>query len=264
MSKRVLTAIVGIPLLILIVSFGGLALFMAIAVLASIAMREYAYAIKDEKVSLNVWLLVTLGLVMTSSFYFIEEYTLGVLVLSIMILAGRDVLKDNTNISNTAYGAYGLVYTTFFLGHLILLEGLPQGSMLIWLVFLICFGTDTFAYIIGMRFGKHRLAPKISPKKSVEGSIGGLIAGVVLAVAYGFFLNSAKFEGITVLGFGLIGLVGSAVSQIGDLAASMIKRQFGIKDFGKLFPGHGGVLDRFDSVIFATPVVYYMILIMTA
>ncbi|SHE27737.1 phosphatidate cytidylyltransferase [Alkalibacter saccharofermentans] len=264
MSKRVLTAVLGMPLLILIVSIGGMALFLAVAVLASIGLWEYAGAIRDDKVSLNAWLLIVLGLCMTSSFYFFKEYTLGVLVFSVMILAGRDVLKDNTNISNTAYGVYGLVYATFFLGHLILLEGMEQGSLLIWLVFLICFGTDTFAYFVGIRFGKNRLAPKISPKKSVEGSIGGLVAGIVLALVYGFYLNHAYPGGLSIIGYGFIGMVASAVSQIGDLAASMIKRQFGIKDFGNLFPGHGGVLDRFDSIIFASPVVYYMILIMTA
>ena len=122
-------------------------------------------------------------------------------------------------------------------------------------LYLVAFLTDTFAYFTGYLFGKHKLIPKVSPKKTVEGSIGGIIGSTVGCIIFGYLFN------LDMTAMVIIGSIGSIVAQFGDLFASSIKRYVGIKDYGKLIPGHGGVLDRFDSVILVAPFVYYAIII---
>ena len=131
------------------------------------------------------------------------------------------------------------------------------GSVLVFLPLAISFGSDTFALFAGMLCGKHKLAPKVSPKKTVEGAIGGLIGGVIgvtllhlIASSLGRIILQSPLQIL------VYGIVGSAISQIGDLSFSVIKREFGVKDYGHLLPGHGGILDRFDSVTFAAPAVW--------
>ncbi|MBC7960212.1 MAG: phosphatidate cytidylyltransferase, partial [Vallitaleaceae bacterium] len=137
------------------------------------------------------------------------------------------------------------------------------GLSFVWLVFLIGFGSDTFAYFVGKALGKHKLVPGLSPNKTVEGALGGMIGAVLLTAGYGYvlFLNGT-FADLSKIGWlALLGGLGSIVSIIGDLVASAIKRQTGIKDFGNLLPGHGGIIDRFDSNIFTAPFVYYIMIL---
>ena len=136
---------------------------------------------------------------------------------------------------------------------------LSDGLFIIPLVFLSAWGNDTCAYCVGMLIGKHKMTPKLSPKKSVEGLIGGLVGAALLGMAYGALCGShLPSMGNAVLACGIICGVGAAIAVIGDLTASAIKRDTGIKDYGKLIPGHGGVLDRFDSILFTAPIVYYL------
>lgn len=131
--------------------------------------------------------------------------------------------------------------------------GATVGQYIYLLVFIAAWVTDTFAYFTGFFFGKHKLCPKISPKKTIEGSIGGVLFCVIAFMVYGF--AASKICNITpnYTGLAFVGLLMSALAQLGDLLASVIKRTYGIKDYGKLFPGHGGVLDRFDSVLLLAP-----------
>jgi phosphatidate cytidylyltransferase len=124
----------------------------------------------------------------------------------------------------------------------------------VWLVILTAFGTDICAYFTGVFFGKHKLCPSISPKKTIEGSIGGIVGSVILCGLWGWFFANPFF-----LHCLIIGALGGALSQVGDLSASILKRKLGVKDYGKLIPGHGGILDRFDSVLFTAPLVYYYV-----
>ena len=134
-----------------------------------------------------------------------------------------------------------------------------HGTVMVWLPLAISFGSDTFALFVGMACGKHKLAPHVSPKKTIEGGVGGLLGGVIgmiLLHAIGTWALGESF-----LSWGQIlalGLLGSVIDQIGDLSFSVIKREFGVKDYGKLLPGHGGVLDRFDSVTFVAPFAYLL------
>ena len=133
----------------------------------------------------------------------------------------------------------------------------------LWLIFACSWGCDTSAYCVGMTLGKHKLAPVLSPKKSVEGAIGGVLGAVLIGVLYALAINKfTTSTGINVWYYAAISAVGAIISQVGDLAASGIKRNHDIKDYGRLIPGHGGILDRFDSVIFTAPIIYYMALIL--
>ena len=133
------------------------------------------------------------------------------------------------------------------------------GFFMAWMILISAWASDTFAYFVGVAIGKHKAFPKLSPKKSWEGCIGGLIGAAAAGLLYGFVLEwTGHGEYGSPKMFMFIGFVGSIVGQMGDLVASGIKRRYGIKDFGKLIPGHGGIMDRFDSVIFIAPMIYFM------
>lgn len=154
---------------------------------------------------------------------------------------------------------FGLFYVAFMLSYVYQIRILPQGAFVVWLVFICSWGSDTCAYCVGMLIGKHKMAPKLSPKKSVEGAVGGVVGAALLGALYAFAMNRF-FTGAdaNVFQYAIIGGVGALISMVGDLAASAIKRNHDIKDYGNLIPGHGGILDRFDSVIFTAPIIYYM------
>ena len=148
----------------------------------------------------------------------------------------------------------GVFYVGFFSYHITLVEQAEPYGLMVWLVFFSAFGTDVMAYFTGYAIGKHKLCPKISPKKTIEGSVGGIIGSVVFCGALGYFIMPELMIHCLI-----IGALGGGISQFGDLTASIFKRKMGIKDYGNLIPGHGGVLDRIDSVLFTAPMVYYYI-----
>ncbi len=153
---------------------------------------------------------------------------------------------------------FGMFYVAVMLSYIYQIRILPGGIFTVWLVFVCSWGCDTCAYCVGMLIGKHKMAPILSPKKSVEGGIGGILGAALIGMLYGLAINYWGDAGADVLSYAVIGAAGGAISQIGDLAASAIKRYHNIKDYGKLIPGHGGILDRFDSVIFTAPIIYYL------
>jgi phosphatidate cytidylyltransferase len=154
---------------------------------------------------------------------------------------------------------FGLFYVAFMLSYVYQTRMLPQGAFIVWLVFICSWGCDTCAYCVGMLFGKRKLAPVLSPKKSIEGAIGGVAGAALLGAIYGMVVSGKVAMNNAPVYFAIICAVGAVISQFGDLIASGIKRQHGIKDYGKLIPGHGGVLDRFDSVIFTAPMIYALL-----
>ena len=147
---------------------------------------------------------------------------------------------------------FGVIYVAVMLSFIYLTRSLPDGKFLVWLIFLCSWGCDTCAYCVGMLIGKHKMAPVLSPKKSIEGAVGGVAGAALLGVIYAAATQGKMAE------YALICAVGALISMVGDLAASAIKRNQNIKDYGKLIPGHGGILDRFDSVIITAPVIYYL------
>ena len=134
------------------------------------------------------------------------------------------------------------------------------GIYLVWMVFVSSWISDTFAYFTGMLLGKHKLAPVLSPKKSIEGSIGGVIGSALAGALFGYLFSTKVGQEVNLIVVcAVLGAMGSVISQIGDLAASGIKRNYEIKDYGTLIPGHGGIMDRFDSVIVTAPIIYFLV-----
>lgn len=154
---------------------------------------------------------------------------------------------------------YAPVLFTF----IFLTRNLPNGIYMVWMIFISSWICDTCAYLTGMAIGKHKLAPVLSPKKSIEGAVGGVVGSALVGAAFGYFALERVFadQNVTWIAAFICG-VGAVISQVGDLAASGIKRNHDIKDYGKLIPGHGGIMDRFDSVLFTAPIIYYLAILL--
>ena len=152
----------------------------------------------------------------------------------------------------------GILYVVFFSYHVVLIDQ-SSYQLLVWLVLITAFVTDIMAYFSGYFFGKHKLCPKISPKRTIEGSIGGTLGTMLVSGLFGYFVMPEIMVHCMIMG-----ALGAVFSQFGDLTASIFKRKMGIKDYGHLIPGHGGILDRFDSVLFTAPLIYYYIIFVLA
>ena len=154
---------------------------------------------------------------------------------------------------------YGFFYVGVMISFMYLTRSLPDGKFIAWLILAASWLCDVFAYATGMLFGKHRLCPNLSPKKSVEGAVGGIVLPAIVAGVFAHLISPYFTPGYNVVPvFMLLTAIGAAASQLGDLSASAIKRNHDIKDYGNLIPGHGGILDRFDSMIFVAPLIYFI------
>lgn len=155
---------------------------------------------------------------------------------------------------------FGFMYVPVMMCFIFLTRNIQGGAYLVWLIYISSWISDTCAYLIGSRYGRIRLAPELSPAKSVEGAIGGIAGSAFISVIFSVFFMKQYGSGFVLgpLWFMLIGIVGSIASQVGDLAASAFKRNHDVKDYGVIIPGHGGILDRFDSVIFTAPMIYFL------
>ncbi len=203
----------------------------------------------------------------TLHYYPMLQYTkldTGIMIamfISLIILMSVYVFAFPRYDAHQVMAAYfSLVYAPMMLSFVFLTRELMYGIYLVWMIFINSWISDTCAYLVGVMFGRHKLAPVLSPKKSVEGAIGGIVGSALVGALYGWYLDAVlETENLVILLF-VVGAVGSVISQVGDLAASAIKRNYEIKDYGKLIPGHGGIMDRFDSVIFTAPVTYFLII----
>ncbi len=258
MLKRIISGVLGIPILLAVVHYGGISLFIATLVVALIGLYEFYRALGQMKLSPIKWVGYLTAFAILSQFYFTSTkintlfwLVTATIILSIILLSNRKY-----NMIDASVTIYGVLYVPVLLGH-ILLTSQQANSIVIWLIFITAWGTDTCAYFAGYFFGKRKLCPIISPKKTVEGAIGGVLGTVIICGIFGYFFIREHLLAVL-----LIGLCGSVISMLGDLTASIIKRTVGIKDFSNLIPGHGGILDRFDSILFTAPVVYYFLLFM--
>jgi phosphatidate cytidylyltransferase len=218
------------------------------------------FKIRDTILSVSFGYLTAIS-VFFVNFQLMTADTLKMILIEIMpiaifVLFTVSLLsKGKKNVQDVMITLFGMVYIPFFLMFLTLTRQLEHGEYLVWFIFLGAWITDSFAYLVGKACGKHKFS-KISPNKTIEGAIGGL---VFCAIFYGIYTALLKHWGIVELNIVtmvLVGFVISLISQIGDLSASSIKRFCEVKDFGKIMPGHGGVLDRFDSIIMISPFVY--------
>lgn len=302
MKTRIISGIVMIAIAIVFISIGNWPLCVGLCIIACIGYKELLSAMgiidtkgdsEEKKALLGIQ---TTGYICTAALYFCTyAYSattdrniirffqkpllmMGIVMIPFFVFAIYYVVTYPRITAPQMMGCYiAYMYVPVLLSYLYTLrENTWGGKYLIWLVIIAASGTDIFAYFTGTMFGKHKLAPILSPKKSVEGAVGGVIGAVVLAIIFGMILRkfgievvpnagnriAAKLCNYIPLDFAIICGIASVISQFGDLLASGIKRYYKIKDYGNLIPGHGGVLDRFDSIIFVAPVVYMLAVIL--
>ncbi|MDK2798544.1 MAG: phosphatidate cytidylyltransferase [Clostridiales bacterium] len=258
LAKRIISAVVGVILLICIVISDKIVINIGVAAISMIALYELFSAVKCEK-NLPLMGISWLGAIVISFSNFIRQELIMILIYGYILLLFLFYLIFHSTIrfSRIAINFFALIYIPYFLSHIIFTRGLNNGNVLVWLIFLGAWTTDTFAFFVGTFVGKRKLWPEVSPKKTIEGAIGGIMGCGLSFLLYGYLLHIWGNYNINYANLFILGLLCSFIAQIGDLSASIIKRQYHIKDFGKIMPGHGGVLDRFDSIIFVAPLVYY-------
>lgn len=258
MLTRIIAALALLPLFIFIL-IGGLPLYIAEIVILAIALREFykAFNAKDIHPIQNIGYIFIAYLALKNILNLGIEYTY-IVIFALFIYSITYILRCKNNIVDIAITFFSIFYVAISIDFIVLtINSFEKGMIYVWTIFIVAFLTDTFAYFTGYLFGKHKLIPKVSPKKTIEGSIGGVVGSTVGCIVFGYLFNLDMTAMI------IIGSIGSVIAQFGDLFASSIKRYVGIKDYGKLIPGHGGVLDRFDSVILVAPFVYYAIILFT-
>lgn len=253
MKTRILAGLVMLPLLAFLF-LGGDVLLAGTFIIAIIGLREFYNAFKEKDIRAShiigygstLFLYLIDLLVGDQRWYMLWAFATVVACLIYLFFDTESKLED------AMVTLTGVFYVSFFLLHLPLVDQTSEFSMMVWLVIISALGTDICAYFSGVFLGKHKLCPSISPKKTIEGSLGGILGSTVLCGVFGII-----FVPDHIIHCFIIGVLCGAVSQFGDLTASIFKRRLGIKDYGNLIPGHGGVLDRFDSVLFTAPFIYY-------
>ena len=266
MAKRIIASLVLFPLLALLIVLGGIYLQVALTVIILIAMWEvyHAFSRKPSGVS---WIGYIFAIVYM---YFADNLTeshvlfMLITVFTIITLMMSVFFHETITVKDCAVTIIGFFYVAILMSTIYLTRVSPYGKFFVWLSFIAAWGCDTGAYFTGMAIGKHKLVPKLSPKKTVEGAVGGIVLATLIALLYGWTVSRfSSIQDVNILGFcGVAGFVGSILSQFGDLTASAIKRFTGVKDYGKLIPGHGGIMDRFDSVLFTAPAIYIVMVAM--
>ncbi len=261
--ERLISGIVLVILALILIITGGPVLAVALAAISVIGLNELYRALKVEDGKFSPLALV--GYAGTVFYYVMvfcgqNAYTMTVLIGLLILFMAVYVFTYPRYRSEQVTGAFfGVVYVAVMLACIYELRTMRDGKFLVWLIFLASWGCDTCAYCVGMLFGKHKMSPKLSPKKSVEGAVGGVAGAALLGVVYAAVIGSRLSGAVNYMViFAVICALGGLISMVGDLAASAIKRNHNIKDYGRLIPGHGGILDRFDSVIFIAPVIYYL------
>lgn len=257
MKTRVLSGLIMVPLL-LVLYFGGYVLLAACFVIGVMGVREFykGFEAMGIRPCYNAAYVAALGLYAINMFTDKPQWQMlwffAVVLMGLLYLFKIQDRKLEDGLATIT----GIFYVVFFSYHVTLVDQTGEYGILVWLIVLTAFGTDIMAYFTGVLFGKHKLCPVISPKKTIEGSIGGILGSVILCGIFGYIFIPRLLVHCLIIGF-----LGGIVSQFGDLTASIFKRKMGIKDYGNLIPGHGGIMDRFDSVLFTGPMVYYYIVL---
>ena len=262
--KRVTSALLGLPMVIIVLLFGNKYIIdVAMAIVAIISLQEYFNAFKEYKP------IKWLGYVIAGLICFIhlvpQEQLFSYIGLSIPVvivaLFIELVIKDlKINVIDIAITLFGIFYVVLFTMFVSLLAGVDNGKILIWYALIAAWGSDTTAYIVGkcLKLGKHKFS-KVSPNKSIEGCIAGVVGAVVLSLIFTICMDKFMQFEISYAKVLIVSAILSIIGQFGDFAASSIKRFTGIKDFSNLIPGHGGLLDRIDSLIFIAPFAYILL-----
>lgn len=243
---------------------GGYVTGVAVLLLSLGGVYELLRVYKLEKSLLGILAYgVTIGYYCLL-FFKQTRYVIPLIILFILLVLTVYVIRYPKHKDRDVMVVFGsFFYVVLMLSYLYQIRVLKYGGALVVMVYICSWINDTCAYCVGVKFGKHKMSPKLSPKKSIEGLLGGIIGSAIIGGLYGIFFNAKVYEIKSApLIFALAGAIGAGFAVIGDLTASAIKRNNDIKDYGKLIPGHGGIMDRFDSIIFTAPIVYYCFVFM--
>lgn len=263
-KTRLLSGIILVMIAAASIAAGGPVLFAVLLAISLIGVFELYRAMEVHQKGFGP--LEVAGYVGTVGYYLsllwnrTDEFSLMILMFALVLIMTVYVFYYPKYRAEQIMAAlFGIIYVAVMLSYIYKTRNLEGGAWLVGLIFLSSWGSDTCAYCVGMLIGKHKMAPVLSPKKSVEGGIGGVAGAALLGALYALVIAGVNpAEGHTPLMYAIICAVGAMISMVGDLAASAIKRNKEIKDYGKLIPGHGGILDRFDSVIFTAPFIYFL------
>ena len=258
--KRITSGLLGFPLVLIIFLIGNKYIVdVLLAVVTILAMDEYLKAI--SKVCKPIKWIAYLSCIIIALIPIIpKEAIIPITILAIptiLLILFAHVIATNmkTSFKDVAYTFLGICYIVFFMSFIAIIDGMKDGKILIWYTLIASWGTDIFAYFIGKKFGKHKFS-KVSPKKSIEGCIAGVVGALAISLIYTYICNTFWNMEFSYIYVSIMIIILSLIGQIGDFAASSIKRYVDIKDFSNLIPGHGGMLDRIDSLLFLAPFAY--------
>lgn len=276
MNKRYIGAVILMPLVIFLL-LGGIYLQALTLILSLFGMYEFYKVIRNEKINpisiVGYILCIIYYIILSNNLEF--KYIMFIFTVAVFIMFCIPTLNTKYNFIDISVTMLGFIYVAMFFSFIVLVNlkavtisnhQIAIGKYFVWLIFIASWMCDTTAYYSGRylgKGGKHKLCPKVSPKKTVEGSLGGLIGSILSCLLFGYLINTyvrdINLLHINLVHYAVIGLLCGVFSQFGDLAASSIKRYVKVKDYSNLIPGHGGILDRFDSILFSAVIVYYYV-----
>ena len=266
MKARIIVAAIFLPLIFIMLFFlPSYVLTGVVSIVCAISAYELLRAIGGkENDRVRIYTTFAAALIPIGAYFEVTALVFPAVLLVLMcflfleaILAFKTIRKISFSQILIALFAGALI--PLMLSSLVSLKLMPEGRLLVLLPFISAFLTDAGAYFSGMAFGKRKAFPLVSPKKTVEGCIGGMVTGTAVILIYGFVLFATTLHGIVFWALIIYGVAGAAITQLGDLSFSLIKREYNIKDYGRLLPGHGGMLDRFDSMVFTAPAMFLLV-----
>jgi phosphatidate cytidylyltransferase len=272
LTKRIIWGLLYAIILLGVIWAGGIWFTLTIGALATLGVLEYAQLLKRQNLRPQTAVMIFMSLFLLTLIH-ITAYHVGLrqgeslqnceriltftLFIIFLVTLIHELLRSDPGqgLLNAAVNLFGTVYIGFMFAYILMVRSMPgkDGLFYILFTFLVTWSNDTAAYFVGITLGKHKLSPRISPHKSIEGSIGGLGGGIIGSVLLALIFHRSLILSI------ILGVFVVVAGQLGDLIESIIKRNAGVKDSGSFLPGHGGLLDRFDSLLLSAPVVYYVI-----
>lgn len=266
LGKRILTAVIGMPIAIYIINYGEWLFAAAVLLLTILAWREFCHIFKNKNITVFYGFGILINIIILGCAWLgNSQEILMVLFTGTLLMLFRMITSSTKfTVTDAAFSVLGISYIGISFAHLLLLRytdtslflntswgQLSAGAAYLWLAFVGTWASDTFAYFVGTYLGKHKLCPMISPGKTIEGALGGMVGSIIGIMSLGIIFKFPVHHSI------IMGILVGIVAPVGDLVESAMKRFAGVKDSGQILPGHGGILDRFDSILFAVPAIYY-------